>query len=145
MTHRRRSRFRLSLLPVLSCVLLLAGGCSSGRFAARNSYAIECAERQLWTEAAYHWQRLLDEAPTDYRLHNNLAVAALAQGDYPLAKEHFRASLALRPAQPDVQRNLDTLTRFLEAEYTIKPGTATPAAGPLYEPAYPTPEPESQP
>lgn len=96
----RNLRPRGLRLPVaLACCLLLAafGAVASdfeGKARKNMEFAAEMAEKGLWREALYRWQRVLDEHPEDPRVLNNIAVAHEALGQRDEARRAYEKALS---------------------------------------------------
>lgn len=70
-------------------------------------FGITVAERGLWKEAAYRWQRAAEIDPTYAAAWNNLAVAHEHEGAFELAREAYDRALALEPNNLMIQQNYD--------------------------------------
>ncbi len=62
---------------------------------ANLEFAAKMAQRGLWKEALFRWERVLEARPDDARLWNNIAVAREAMGDFEGAKAAYDRALAL--------------------------------------------------
>ena len=101
---------------VLGVAMALAPPASEGRERRRREpsqkeiqrdlrFAAEVAEKGLWREALYRWRKILRHRPDDPRLHNNVAVAFEATGDFEAAREHYERALALEGAEDEIAGN----------------------------------------
>ena len=105
----------------LGAVSLLASGCSPLQHHATidqyNEFAIEAAELQLWNEAVFRWERVIEIDPQYARAHNNLGVAYEALGKTDEAIEAYKRATELdssnkfyrfnyRKCRLNVQRNI---------------------------------------
>ena len=63
----------------LACIILLAsvfpGAARRDTFKQEMRFGAEAAQRGLWREAAFRWEKVLKNDPDNARAHNNLAVA----------------------------------------------------------------------
>ena len=85
----------------LIAIAFLALGCSPLQHHATidqyNEFAIEAAELQLWNEAVFRWQRVIEIDPMYAQAHNNLAVAYEALGKTDEAIEAYKRATELNP------------------------------------------------
>ena len=90
---------RLISALVLGCLML--AGCA-GRDAtqteAYNRFAIRAAQAQLWNEAVFRWNQVINVDPADSKAHNNLGVAYEALGDMELAIASYQRAAELEPS-----------------------------------------------
>jgi Tfp pilus assembly protein PilF len=105
------------------------------------------AERGLWSEALFRFERAHRLEPSSFRVLNNLAVAYEANGRFDEALATYRRALAIDPANRDLRRNY---ARFVEFYQSFRPEAAVeeeagaagaPAPAPAAaEPAAPPPD-----
>ena len=85
----------------LITISFLALGCSPLQHHATidqyNEFAIEAAELQLWNEAVFRWERVLEIDPQYAQAHNNLGVAYEALGKTDEAIEAYKRATELDP------------------------------------------------
>ena len=88
-------------LLILSAISFLALGCSPLQHHATidqyNEFAIEAGELQLWNEAVFRWERVLEIDPQFAQAHNNLGVAYEALGKTDEAIEAYKRATELDP------------------------------------------------
>ena len=70
-------------------------------------FGITVAERGLWREATYRWQRAVAIDPTYAAAWNNLAVAHEHEGEFESALEAYERALALEPNNLSIQQNYE--------------------------------------
>lgn len=105
------------MLATLSLSLLLVGAADDG--STRGSpdkelrFGVDVAQRGLWQEARFRFERALALAPDDARALNNLAVALEQQGEFDKAREAYEKALELKPGDLYIQQNYDL---FREAD-----------------------------
>lgn len=153
-TPRRRSRGRggrgfatASLGTLLLAAALVVASCGStdvaGSAKSQLGFGVSMAERGLWSEALFRFERAHQIDPNSFRVLNNLAVAYEANGRFDEALATYRRALALDPANRDLRRNY---ARFVEFYQSFRPAEAgevdagaagAPAAPPAAEPAAP--------
>jgi len=94
---------------------LLLGLATPGAFAAdRRSeareqvdFGIKVAQRGLWKEAAYRWERAVELDPTYAAAWNDLAVAYEQQGQMDEARKAYEKALQLDPNNLMIRQNYD--------------------------------------
>ena len=70
-------------------------------------FGIQVAQRGLWKEAIYRWERATQLDPTYAAAFNNLAVAYEHEGQLAKAREAYEKALALEPNNALVRQNYD--------------------------------------
>lgn len=63
-----------------------------------NEFAIKSAELQLWNEAIFRWQHILEIHPQNAQAYNNLGVAYEALGKIDEAIEAYKHATELDPS-----------------------------------------------
>ena len=105
-----RPLMRLRLLLV-ACLLgaSVAPIAADARGDARKQveFGISVAQRGLWREAIYRWERAAQIDPTYAPAQNNLAIAYEHEGDLDKAKAAYEKAVALAPAHPSIKQNFE--------------------------------------
>ncbi len=70
-------------------------------------FGIQVAQRGLWKEAIYRWERATQLDPTYAAAFNNLAVAYEHEGLLAKAREAYEKALAIEPENALVRQNYD--------------------------------------
>jgi Tfp pilus assembly protein PilF len=70
-------------------------------------FGIQVAQRGLWREAIYRWERATQLDPTYAAAFNNLAVAYEHEGQLAKAREAYEKALALEPENALVRQNYE--------------------------------------
>ena len=65
------------------------------------------AQRGLWREAIYRWERATQLDPSYAAAFNNLAVAYEQDGQLGKAREAYEKALALEPNNALIKQNFD--------------------------------------
>ena len=99
----------------LALVLLMAFASASPVWAAdargearkQVEFGIQVAQRGLWKEAIYRWERAAQLDPTYAAAFNNLAVAYEHEGQLAKARAAYEKALALDPNNALVRQNYD--------------------------------------
>jgi Flp pilus assembly protein TadD len=99
---------RLVVLTLLSA-LLAAPAYADARGDARKQveFGIAVAQRGLWREAVYRWQRATEIDPTYAHAFNNLGIAYEQQGDLAKAREAYERAMQLEPNNALIKQNYD--------------------------------------
>ena len=98
---------------ILGLVVLLAVASASPAWAQRKQakdqveFGIQVAQRGLWKEAIYRWERAAQLDPTYAAAFNNLAVAYEHEGQLAKAREAYEKALALEPENALVRQNFE--------------------------------------
>src|SRR6186997_360033 len=99
-----------SLVFVLSLVLVSAPAAWAGqRGQAKEQveFGIQVAQKGLWKEAIYRWERATQIDPTYGAAFNNLAVAYEHEGQLEKAGEAYERALKLEPNNAMVRQNFE--------------------------------------
>jgi len=89
---------------------LAAPGVSADRRSdakAQVDFGIRVAQRGLWKEAAYRWERAVELDPTYAAAWNNLAVAYEQQGQFDEARKAYEKALKLDSGNLMIRQNYD--------------------------------------
>ena len=70
-------------------------------------FGIQVAQRGLWKEAIYRWERAAQLDPSYAAAFNNLAVAYEHEGQLVKAREAYEKALRLEPNNALVRQNFD--------------------------------------
>ena len=98
-----------------SALLVLLVALSAAPLAAQNrgdaerqvAFGIEVAQRGLWREAIYRWERAALIDPTYAAAHNNLAIAYEQVGDLDKARAAYEKALELEPGNQFITQNYE--------------------------------------
>ena len=70
-------------------------------------FGIQVAQRGLWREAIYRWERATQLDPTYAAAFNNLAVAYEHEGQLDKAREAYEKAIQLEPNNAMIRQNFD--------------------------------------
>ena len=70
-------------------------------------FGIQVAQRGLWREAIYRWERATQIDPTYAPAFNNLAVAYEHEGQLDKARSAYEKALELEPNNTMIRQNFD--------------------------------------
>jgi Flp pilus assembly protein TadD len=99
-------RFFGALLLVISCVAPLAADARSDA-KKQVEFGINVAQRGLWREAIYRWERAAQIDPTYAAAHNNLAIAYEHEGDLDKARIAYEKAIELDPGNLLIKQNYE--------------------------------------
>ena len=70
-------------------------------------FGIEVAQRGLWREAIYRWERATVIDPAYAAAHNNLAIAYEQDGDLDKARASYERALEIEPGNVFIIQNFE--------------------------------------
>ena len=70
-------------------------------------FGISVAQRGLWREAIYRWERAAQIDPTYAAAHNNLAIAYEHEGDLDKARAAYEKAIELEPENAFIKQNYE--------------------------------------
>lgn len=99
---------RLVVVALLSA-LPAAPAYADARSDARQQveFGIAVAQRGLWREAIFRWQRATELDPGYAQAFNNLAIAWEHEGDQQKAREAYEKALRLEPNNALIKQNFE--------------------------------------
>jgi Tfp pilus assembly protein PilF len=74
---------------------------------AQVEFGINVAQRGLWREAIYRWERAVEIDPTYAAAFNDLAVAYEHEGQLDKARDAYEKALALEPNNTQIKQNYE--------------------------------------
>ena len=97
------------LAAVWLCLGLAAPALADQRGDAKQQveFGIEVAQRGLWREAIYRWERATQLDPTYAAAFNNLAIAYEHEGQLDKARGAYEKALSLDPDNAMIKQNFD--------------------------------------
>lgn len=102
----RKSLTVAVLLVALSAIPALAGG-NRKQAQAEVQFGIDVAQKGLWKEALYRWQKAVELDPNYAAAFNNLAVAYEHEGLFDKARQAYARALELDPKNVSIKQNFD--------------------------------------
>jgi Tfp pilus assembly protein PilF len=73
----------------------------------RVEFGIQVAQRNLWSEAIFWWEKAVEIDPTYAPAYNNLAIAYEHQGELVKAREAYERALELEPDNTYIKQNYE--------------------------------------
>src|SRR5215213_2914237 len=70
-------------------------------------FGIQVAQRGLWREAIYRWERATQIDPSYAAAYNNLAVAYEHEGQLEKARAAYEKAIEIEPANTLIKQNFD--------------------------------------
>ena len=101
-----RTRTWLAALLLVSVVAPLSADARSDA-KKQVEFGISVAQRGLWREAIYRWERAVQIDPTYAAAHNNLAIAYEHEGDLVKARAAYERALEIEPSNTMVKQNYE--------------------------------------
>ena len=101
---------RLQLvLVVLLCGATAAPMAADARGDAKKQveFGVNVAQRGLWREAIYRWERAVQIDPTYAAAQNNLAIAYEHEGNLEKARTAYEKALELEPNNAFIKQNYE--------------------------------------
>jgi len=74
---------------------------------AQVEFGITVAQRGLWREAIYRWERAVEIDPTYAAAFNDLAVGYEHEGQFEKARQAYEKAIALEPENAQIRQNYD--------------------------------------
>lgn len=108
-------RYLPACVALLACVTLAARESSSKE---ELKFGVEAAQRGLWREAVFRWEKIVKAETANGRLRNNLGVAYESLGRLDRALEEYREAHRLLPESREVRSNLHELEEFCRGART---------------------------
>ena len=74
---------------------------------AQVEFGINVAQRGLWREAIYRWEKAVDLDPTYAAAFNDLAIAYEHEGQLEKARKAYEKALEIEPENSQIRQNYD--------------------------------------
>jgi Tfp pilus assembly protein PilF len=81
---------------------------------AQVEFGIRVAQKKLWREAAYRFEKAVEIDPTYPAAWNNLAIAYEEQGNFDEADKAYRKAVELDPGNALIRQNYDLFKEIYE-------------------------------
>ena len=98
-----------TLIVTLSFLAVAAPAAADTRSDAKKQveFGINVAQRGLWREAVYRWERAAQIDPTYAAALNNLAIAYEHEGDLEKARVTYEKAVGLEPNNASIKQNYE--------------------------------------
>jgi Tfp pilus assembly protein PilF len=94
------------LLVTVSASLAVAGGPRRDA-QIQVQFGIDVAEKGLWKEALFRWEKAIEIDPTYAAAYNNLAVAYEHEGLFEKARKAYDKAIELDPKNASIRQNFE--------------------------------------
>src|ERR1700740_2975580 len=101
-------------LRLITCATLLAAGLAPSAGAdtradakSQVDFGINVAQRGLWREAIYRWEKATQLDPTYSAAFNDLAIAYEHEGQLEKARKAYEKALELDPNNQQIRQNYE--------------------------------------
>ena len=102
---------KLSVALVAACTAVLTASPSfaDARSDAKSQveFGINVAQRGLWREAIYRWEKAVELDPTYAAAYNDLAIAYEHEGQLDKARKAYEKALELAPNEAQIRQNYE--------------------------------------
>jgi type IV pilus assembly protein PilF len=101
---------RLAALLVFVAALLASASAfadARGDAKAQVEFGINVAQRGLWREAIYRWEKATELDPTYAAAYNDLAIAYEHEGQLDKARKAYEKASELEPNNSQIQQNFE--------------------------------------
>ncbi len=101
---------RVSILLVLVSWLTMTATTSAdvrSDARAQVEFGIAVAQKGLWKEARYRWERAVEIDPSYAAAYNNLAIAYEQEGQFDKARQSYEKAVELEPNNLLIKQNYD--------------------------------------
>lgn len=100
-------RLAASVVVVALTSVVSLGADARSDAKAQVDFGINVAQRGLWREAIYRWERAVEIDSSYAAAFNNLAVAYEHEGQLDKARRAYEKALALEPGNAQVRQNYE--------------------------------------
>ncbi len=94
-----------ALLVMLAAPSVFADARSQAR--AEAQFGIDVAQKGLWKEALYRWEKAVELDPTYAQAYNNLAIAYEHEGQFDKARQAYEKAVQLEPNNTFIRQNYE--------------------------------------
>ena len=103
-----RKTIALAVLVLLCAApMALAGNRARDEARAQVQFGIDVAQKGLWKEALYRWEKAVELDPQYAAAYNNLAIAYEHEGMFEKARQAYEKALQLDSKNTSVRQNYD--------------------------------------
>jgi Tfp pilus assembly protein PilF len=100
---------RLATLFTFVATVLASPVWADARSAAKSQveFGINVAQKGLWREAIYRWEKAVEIDPSYAAAHNDLAIAYEHEGQLDKARKAYERALELDPNNTQIRQNYE--------------------------------------
>ena len=103
---------KVILAIFLVSIIIFCMSCSSSFHDEQLQFGIQAAQKDLWDEAIFRWQKVIRSNPNSAAAHNNLAVAYEKKGLLEEAKKEYEIALRLSPENTYIKSNYQSFKEY---------------------------------
>lgn len=92
---------------LVGCLPATAAADARGDAKEQVKFGVAVAQRGLWREAIYRWERATKLDPTYAAAHNNLAIAYEHEGELDKARGAYEKAMELEPGNTLIKQNYE--------------------------------------
>src|SRR5471030_1329647 len=113
---------RVALLVACAATVSASPSFADARSDAKSQveFGISVAQKGLWREAIYRWEKAVEADPTYAAAYNDLAIAYEHEGQLAKARKAYEKSLSLEPNNSQIQQNFDLFKEINDRSSTGK-------------------------
>ncbi len=102
------------LFSLLLCAPAFADSKQSKKSKQEVEFGIKVAQKGLWREAIYRWQKAVELSPENASARNNLAVAYEQEGEFELAEQEYKRALDIDSESVYIRQNYELFREAYE-------------------------------
>jgi Tfp pilus assembly protein PilF len=106
------------LLAVTSAAPLYADARSDAK--AQVAFGIDVAQKGLWREAIYRWEKATEIDPSYAAAYNDLAVGYEHEGQLEKARKAYEKAVEIDPANTQIRQNFELFKEINDRTATAK-------------------------
>ncbi|MFC2167126.1 tetratricopeptide repeat protein [Acidobacteriota bacterium] len=98
---------QLLYLLIFVPLILILSECAPVMTKSQMHFGIQAAQKELWNEAIFRWEKVLEINPESGAAYNNLAVAYEQNGEWDKAGKAYEAAMKFAPKNKYIQVNYE--------------------------------------
>src|SRR4029077_14713137 len=102
---------KVTVVALVACAATVAASPSfadaRGDAKSQVEFGVNVAQRGLWREAIYRWQKATELDPTYAAAYNDLAIAYEHEGQLDKARKAYEKAIELDPNNSQIQQNFE--------------------------------------
>lgn len=115
---------RVCLLSLFASLIVFLAACAPVMNTnSQMQFGIQAAQKELWNEAIFRWEKVLEINPESGAAYNNLAVAFEKKGEFDNAEKAYKMAIKLAPKNKYIQSNYEKFKTRQEPPKKKKTGT----------------------
>jgi len=105
---------KITLSMTFIILAFLMTSCVSSLSENQLDFGIKAAQKGLWDEAIFRWEKVVQSDPNSAAAHNNLAVAYEKKGYFEKAEIEYKKALQLNPKNEKIQSNYEKFKKNID-------------------------------